>query len=99
MATKYRVTVSCTGVTKDEAVSGVPDILEEFRERPWHENVSCHWYANKLLFTAENDYDSIGDAVLDEFSDAVHACISWSAEEVHFAVESVTELVSPNDGQ
>lgn len=99
MAAKYRVTVSCTGITQDEAASGVPDLLEEFGERPWHENVSCYWEANKLLFTAENDYDSTGDAVLDEFGDAVHACISWSSEEIRFAVESVADLVSSNDGQ
>jgi len=92
MAERYRVTVSCQGISSHEASGGISAILEEFYERPWHTEVACRWDGEKILLTAENDYDSNGSAVLDEFCDAVHACISWSAEEIAFAVESVIEV-------
>ena len=58
------------------------DIIEEFTHRPWHENAECRWNGAFLLLTAENDFDAEGLALMDEFSDAIAACIAdgfnWS---------------------
>jgi hypothetical protein len=43
--------------------------------RPWHKDASCAWDGSKLILQAENDFDSNGLALLDEFSDAISACI------------------------
>jgi hypothetical protein len=75
--TKYRVTVACKGLTNEEGAAAVPDVLEELRTRPWHTNVTCDWSGGALVLTATNDYDAAGQALLDEFWDAVHACINY----------------------
>ena len=76
--TKYRVAVACKGLTDKEGSVAVPDILDEFRARPWHTNVLCEWSGGELVVTATNDYDATGQALLDEFWDAVHICITYS---------------------
>jgi hypothetical protein len=50
-------------------------ISNEFAHRPWHENVTCIWDGSQLILHAENDFDSNGLALVDEFSDAISACI------------------------
>jgi hypothetical protein len=37
--------------------------------------VTCEWEGSRLVLRAENDFDSKGLALLDEFSDAISACI------------------------
>ena len=44
-----------------------------------------------MWLEAENDYDVDGSALLDEFSDAVVACIKASGT-ISFSVESVQEV-------
>src|SRR5260370_6079768 len=51
------------------------DITEEFTHRPWHAKVECSWNRESLLLTAENDFDTQGLALSDEFSDAIASCI------------------------
>jgi hypothetical protein len=53
-------------------------ITEEFTHRPWHQNVSCEWDGTQLVLQADNDFDSNGLALRDEFSDAISACIEES---------------------
>lgn len=72
----YRITLACNGVPPEEAQSGAQDIAEEFTHREWHHNVTCEWDGARLFFQAENDYDLDGRALLDEFSDAISACIN-----------------------
>jgi hypothetical protein len=67
------------------------DIEEGFKERPWHENVSCRWDGESLWLEAENDYDSDGKALLDEFWDEVMANINWEGP-IRFEISSVTEI-------
>jgi hypothetical protein len=67
----YRVTVSCGGIDEGPATGACGDIVEEFSHRPWHHNVTYHWVTLRLRLVAENDYDSDGLALLDEFRDAV----------------------------
>jgi hypothetical protein len=63
----FRSTVTCTGLTESEAAEAVADMLFEFSERPWQQNVTCEWKGGVLRLTAESDVDSQGLALLDEF--------------------------------
>lgn len=92
----FKITVSCQGVSQPAALAGFPDILEEFATRPWHQNVSCKWANERIVLAAENDYDSNGQALLDEFSDVICACLPIESEPISFVVESVSELPGSN---
>lgn len=72
----YRISLVCHGVPPDHGDAAATDIAEEFTYRPWHEAVKCSWDGKFLLLEAENDYDFNGLALLDEFSDAIAACIA-----------------------
>lgn len=76
----YQLTLVCKGVPSELGQQGVLDITEEFMHRPWHQSVSCTWDGEQLILCAENDWDPDGKAILDEFSDAVSACISGTFE-------------------
>jgi hypothetical protein len=71
----YRIVLACKGVPAGAGTAGAHDITEEFTHRPWHENVSCVWDGSQLILQADNDFDSNRLALLDEFSDAISACI------------------------
>jgi hypothetical protein len=66
------------------------DIAEEFLERPWHKNVRCTWDGRALRLEADNDYDDDGLALLDEFSDAIVACV----KEAEYSDLRVVEVTS-----
>jgi hypothetical protein len=72
----YLITLACTGFPSQLGPSGAVDIAEEFTHRPWHQNVRCEWDGSALILKAENDWDKEGKALLDEFSDAISACIA-----------------------
>ncbi len=88
----FEIVVSCKGVSEQAADTGLADILEEFSERPWHQSVTCRWDNDRILLQARNDYDSTGQALLDEFSDAICACIPIENSTISFSVESVVKL-------
>lgn len=88
---RYRTTLTCGGMTEAEGSAAPADILEEFRERPWHENVTCHWDAARLVLSAENDFDDDGKALLDEFWDVVIACVKTD-HTIRFEIISVEQL-------
>jgi hypothetical protein len=71
----YRIVLVCKGVPAQAGAAGARDIAEEFTHRLWHKNVSCEWDGSQLILTADNDFDSNGLALRDEFSDAISACI------------------------
>ena len=85
----YRIQLSCKGISESAAKAGVTDIAQEFAERPWHQNVHCHWDGSRVVLQADNDYDSTGQALLDEFSDAVCACIPIEATTISFTIDYV----------
>lgn len=87
----YRSTVICTGLSNEEAREAVADMLTEFAQRPWQQAVTCEWHDGVLRLSAENDADSTGMALLDEFGDAICAYINYSGE-IHVTVESVVEV-------
>jgi hypothetical protein len=72
----YQIVLVCLGVPPDAGPSAATDIADEFTHRPWHENVTCTWDGSRLILQAENDFDSTGAALSDEFSDAIAACIA-----------------------
>jgi hypothetical protein len=72
------------------------DIAEEFTHRPWHQNVVCEWDGQQLLLHAETDWDADSKALLDEFSDAVSACIAGTFR-YGLEVKSVIRVPSASD--
>jgi hypothetical protein len=72
----YRIVLACSGIPAHAGPSGARDIGEEFKHRPWHKNVSCEWDGARLILQADNDFDLNGLALVDEFSDAISACIN-----------------------
>jgi hypothetical protein len=88
----YRVTLSCKGVPTQLGQVGAADITEEFTHRPWHQNVLCEWDGEQLLLHADSDWDADGKALLDEFSDAVSACIAGT---FGYSLEVKSIVVSP----
>ena len=71
----YRLLLVCRGVPAALGAAGARNINEEFTHRAWHKNVSCEWDGAQLVLRADNDFDKDGRALLDEFSDAISACI------------------------
>ena len=90
----FRIILSCNGVPPSVASEAALDIATEFTEhRPWHRNVSCRWTGSHLILQAENDFDSEGLALMDEFSD----CLSVHIVELFdgtIKLESLTVLES-----
>jgi len=83
------ITVACRGLLDTEGSVLPPEMLAEFAHRPWHSAIGCQWDAGVLKLTATNDYDADGQALLDEFWDAVITCSS-PANTISFSVESVS---------
>jgi hypothetical protein len=87
----YQSTVICTGLSNEEAWEAVAGMLTEFAQRLWQQVVPCEWRDDVLRLSAENDADSTGMALLDEFGDAICAYINYSGE-IHVSVESILEV-------
>ncbi|APP78599.1 hypothetical protein [Xanthomonas hortorum] len=92
----FKITVSCRGMSEQSALAGLSEITDEFASRPWHENVSCRWESDYIVLEAQNDFDPEGKALLDEFSDAICACLPIESAPISFAVESVREVPGSN---
>lgn len=95
MLTMYRVVLACKGVPVHVGEAGARDITEEFTHRPWHQNVSCQWDGSQLVLQADNDFDSGGLALRDEFSDAISAYIE---EAFNGDIDIVSVRRLPSDG-
>jgi ABC-type transporter Mla MlaB component len=87
----FRTTVVCSGLSEGEASEAIADMLSEFAMRPWQQDVKCEWRQGMLRLSAHNDVDSTGLALLDEFQDAVVACINFQ-EKIRFEIESVVQV-------
>jgi hypothetical protein len=72
----HRIVLACTGVPAGDGAAGARDIAEEFTHRTWHQHVTCEWDGSRLILQADSDFDSSGLALVNEFSDAISACIS-----------------------
>jgi hypothetical protein len=89
--TRYRIALTCDGVPVAAGPQAATGITEEFAHRPWHENAKCIWTGTSLLLTAENDFDDDSLALIDEFSDAISACIAEGFNG-DICVASITKL-------
>ena len=70
----YRVTIEFSGVPPSAGPALARDITEDFRQHYPHEhNVICAFDGETLTLVAENDYDSDGLNLMDEFSDVITA--------------------------
>ena len=90
---RIRVIIVVRGPTKAEVVAGLPDLLDEFKQRDWLTRVSASWEAARggLAITIEcegNDPKLCGDTVLDEVRDCVVACLESSTDICYEIVES-----------
>jgi hypothetical protein len=92
----FKITVSCRGISEQSALAGLTDITDEFANRPWHQNISCRWENDCIILEAQNDFDAEGKALLDEFSDAVCACMPIEQMPISFSIESVHEVSGSN---
>ena len=72
----FRITLKCHGAPADEGAQAAKDIEREFASRTWHVDVHCWWDGKSLFITAWNDFDDTGQALCDEFSDAISAYVS-----------------------
>ena len=87
----YQIILSCDGVPENAGKEAAADITTEFAEhRPWHQNVHCSWDGRRLILQADNDIDSNGLALTDEFSDAIAAYVA-ELFDGKIKVESITE--------
>jgi hypothetical protein len=89
----YRIILACKGAPENIGADCARDISEEFTHRPWHKNVTCVWDGSQLILQAENDYDPTGLALVDEFSDAISACIEGGFDG-NIEILSIQELKS-----
>ena len=87
----YRVVLASACVTPDVAEEAARDVTEEFTHRPWHSNAKCEWDGVRLVLQADNDFDSNGLALRDEFSDAISAYVKEPLDG-GIDILSVTEL-------
>jgi hypothetical protein len=89
---RVRTRISVSGFTEAEVRDGIPDLLAEFRERPWMLRPSASWdgHRGRLVVTVEGEGDDPNfwaKANLDQVWDCVIACINFSSEGIHFDVE------------
>ena len=72
----YKASLVCSGLPEAVGEEAALDITKEFAEhRAWHTNVRCYWDGKDLHLVAENDFDSDGQALLDEFGDCISAYV------------------------
>jgi hypothetical protein len=90
-AKMYRIVLVCEAVPKNAGEAAAREITKEFTHRPWHVNATCTWDGSQLVLQADNDFDSDGLALRDEFSDALSAYIAGGFDGA-LKVLSVTEI-------
>jgi len=89
----YRIVIVCPGVSDRLGAEAAADIQKHFEaDRPHHQNVRCSFTAGELTLTAENDFDTNGLALQDEFSDCISAFLSETPAGSDLIIKSVTEL-------
>lgn len=84
----FRITLKSTGLPDRVGSVAPADLEAEFKERHWHQNPRASWDGSVLRLTVENDFDANGLATLDEFSDALVACLDWDGD-ISFDIESI----------
>lgn len=86
-----RIILAYMGIPPHLGEQGAIDIAEEFTHRPWYQGVRCEWDGSSLVLQVVTDYDEKGKALIDEFSDAISACIAEPFDG-DIEVRSITRL-------
>ena len=81
MSSEFHVVIECFGLPAEAGARAARDIADEFKNRPWHQNVECTWDGAVMRLEADNDYDENGLALQDELSDLTSACVEDPGEE------------------
>ncbi|MCE9546463.1 MAG: hypothetical protein K8T25_13235 [Planctomycetia bacterium] len=97
--------ISIVGFTEDEVTTGLPELLDEFQQRPWLLNTVAAWdpKRSRLVVSVEREGEDVsldggcGGANRDEVWDCVIACINFSADEISFDVEESKVIPSSGD--
>jgi hypothetical protein len=84
----------CDRATRSDRIRSwwAVDISQNFTRRSWHRNVKCSWNGRHLTLTAENDFDSDGLALMDEFSDEITACMGGEFDDGNLRIVSIMEI-------
>jgi len=92
-APRYNITLSCLGVPEREGRAGLPYVREELMRRSWLTNVECLWKDGRLILKAKSENDPKAEALRDEFSDVVCACIEGT-----FGFSIVVDSIARTEG-
>ena len=71
----YKIKLACEGIPEEIGRDAASEVTREFASRPWQNYALCSWDGSSLLLQLENDFDENGLASVDEFSDAISACV------------------------
>ena len=98
-----RITIEVTGFSQNEAITGIPVLLAELRERPWLEHPKALWDETAECIRLQidrdqEDGDQNGQGTLDEVWDCVIATITFSSARVAFSLVSLEALDGSQDG-
>ncbi len=93
---RVRTQFSVAGFTQAEVQSGLADLREEFRQRPWFLSAEANWDDHRCLLVivveCEGPSPDLGGpdvrAALDEVWDCVIACLNFASDGIQFDVES-----------
>jgi hypothetical protein len=89
----YRVTIVCPGVPEQLGTQAAVDIQKAFADhRRHHQRVRCSFASGELMLVAENDFDSNGLALRDEFSDCISAFLTETPDGSDLFVKSVERI-------
>src|SRR5690349_17912361 len=87
-----RVTLTVSGITEVEVRNGLPNLLDEFQQRPWIITPNAKWDTDRKLVVISVEYENSDiegckRAALDEVRDCLIACIQFSSEKISFEIE------------
>ncbi len=92
-----RTSISVLGFTKPEADEGIPDLLDEFKERTYILNANAKWNENTksidiIIDIEGDDINSFRKFSEDQAWDCVNACINFSSDKIQFRTYK-TEII------
>src|SRR3989339_2131777 len=87
----YRITLMCPDVPSDIGDRAAIDITKHFQNQIRYKNVICTWDGSQLVLQGENNYDTEGQELLCDFTDAI-CTYTKSTFDVEPRVKSVEVL-------
>ena len=87
----YKIKVSVTGFTKAQVEEGLPELLNEFKQRPWMFETQAYWEdsTKKLITIVGYDLDiSLEERAFDEVWDCVIATMQFD-EKISFDIQRI----------